>query len=502
MPFPGVAGKPALDDCAITAMNVYVQARRTSAMVDVGLRVHGVKGGACRILPAAVLITTGKGGAVGRPMSLRFVDGQVQRPINLTEGAGGEQLSPWVGLLRPADEKQVVLRYYVEGLDQGDGAVDPAGRLSVQIKNLGARVYAGAPLNVKVQVDASSKATVKLATGNPKAPIAPRSTGPDGSASLSSALSKDDLLPQIEWRYDGDLPPAAESDKLSGGLAVFEYLRGGLVQEFATVLGTVEKKDDKDKKDKKDEKKDDKKDKKDDKVALAWDKALDVSFAAAKSNDPVVAGMGLRLFAWLASGLAAAPVKVHAAGGTAAPDSTEVPEKLASQLSKVSDGFLAATGQRMAPSVGSSPFVKASLGKLGEPGSHKKDADEAIKRLVARLDDGKAAPAVGNFFSTAPTIALAPGVKLPGARLITWNKQGNAQFVSSGHESTPKAPLARRVVHALSHPIELVKFFLVLGLIASVVFGIRWAMRGTGPEPVKALSRSSPGGASGAGSLS
>lgn len=86
-------------------MNVFIQTRRTSAMIDVGVRVRGVKGGACRIMPATLQLGTGRGAPVARPFSLRFIDGQVQRPINMVEGPGGEMLAPWVGAIRANEER-------------------------------------------------------------------------------------------------------------------------------------------------------------------------------------------------------------------------------------------------------------------------------------------------------------------------------------------------------------------------------------------------------------
>jgi hypothetical protein len=478
MPFPNRPLRPAVDDCAITAMNVFVQARRTSAMVDVGVRVRGVKGGACRIMPATLQLATGKGSPVSRAFSLRFVDGQAQRPVNMAEGTGGEMLAPWVSMLRANEERQVVLRFYVEGADLSGTEIDPVGRLLLPLRNLGPRIYAGAPVQVKLQTEPGVRANLRLTLGDPRNASAPQATGADGSATVSGALSKDELLPVIEWRHDGELPAPAEADKLTTGLAVFEYLRGGLVQDLAAGLVAEEKKDEK--KDDKGEKKDDKGEKKDDKEAkaraeAAWDKALDVALAATRSNDPVVAGMGLRHLAWLSSGLGAAATRVQAPGGTAAPDAAEVPEKIAEAASKAGDGFRAATGQKAAPSVGSAPFAKGALAKLGEPGSRKKEADEALKRLATRLDEGKVTVTVGSFFSTAPAIALAAGVKVPGARLIAWNKQGNPTFVATKPPVTPKAPLVQRVVHGISHVKGLAKFMALLAALAAVGVGAWWA---------------------------
>jgi hypothetical protein len=479
IPFPGKAPQLSVDDCAISAMNVFVQARRSSAMVDVGLRVKGVKGGACRVMPAAAQIASGRGAAVARPISVRFVDGQVQRPFNMAEGAGGEMLGPWVGMLKAGEEKQLVLRFYVEGVDAGEGTVDPAARLLLQLRSLGPRVYDGAPLHVKLSLDPSTKGRVVLSTGNPKNAKPPQSTGADGTVQVSSTLSREDLLPQIEWRYDAEMPASSSADQLGSGLAVFEYLRSGLVQDLAGgLLGSEQPTGKKD--EKKDEKKDDKA-----RAEAAWDRAFDVSFAAMKSNDPVVAGMGLRAFAWLASGLGASAVRVHAPGGVGGPDSVEVPEKLAEPANKAGDAFKAATGQRVAPSLGHSVFAKGAIAKLGEPGSRKKEADEALKRLATRLEEGKLAATVGNFFSTAPAIALAAGVKVPGARLIAWNKQGIPQFVAMGRPATPRAPMVRRVVHTLSHAGSLAKFMAMLAVAAGLVVAAWWAFFRGRPVPSK-----------------
>lgn len=468
-PMPGPGLRPAADDCAISAMNVFVQARRTSAMVDVGLRVKAVKGGLCKVLPMAVQMTTAKGGNAGRPMSLRFVDGQVQRPLAMSEGVGGELLGPWAGALRPNEEKQIVLRYYVEGLEAGD-VPDAVGRVAIRMRELGPRVYNGAPLNVKVSLESGVKASAKLSTGNAKAPAAARPTGTDGAASFSATLSKDDLAPVIEWRYEDALPAAPEADKLSSGLSVFEYLRTGLYADLAAGAPAPAG-------DKKDEKKDDDK-KKEDPVATAWDRAFDVSLAAARSTDPVVAGMGQRTLAWLASGLSPAVVRVRAPGVAESPDSVEVPEKIATLVAKAADGFTAATGQKAPPSAASSPFARGALSKLGEPGSRKKEAADALKRLVARVDDtSKTAPTVGSFFSTAPAIALAPGVKTAGTQVIVWNRQGVPTFLATRPVAAPRPPLVQRIVRGVTHLRGLIKFTLVLTVLGAVITGVWWALR-------------------------
>jgi hypothetical protein len=445
---PMLARPGAAPDCAITSMNMSVQARRLAAIVDVGVKVHGVKGGTCLLQPDAVQVTTGRSSGVSRPVSMLISDGQVSRPIAVAEAANGERLRPWVMPFKPGEEHEVVFRFYVEGDMQPNGDVDPPSRVVVDLRTLGARIYNGAPLAAKVTLEPGFKGRVTLNTGNPKLAGSPRPTQ-DNSLSLSAALTKEDLRPQLDWRYEGDVPPAATADHLSGGLAPFEYLRDGLVRDLAASFGDpTDKKDDK----KKDEKKDDKKDKAPSPQEAAWDQAYDVSLVAARSSDPLLAGLGLRSLAWLASGLNVASTSLKGpedSSGDAA--AALVPSRVLSEVSKAAGAFQGATGQRNAPSTVSARSLKGVLPRLGEPGAHKKEAEEALKRLDARLADSKVTLAVGNVFSMTPSLPLPPGVNPRTARLLQWSPRGPIFSPTGDAGSGPKSPAVHRMVHGMTH---------------------------------------------------
>jgi hypothetical protein len=443
MPMPMRPG--AAPDCAITSMNLSVQARRLAAVVDVGVKVHGVRGGTCLLQPDAVQVTTGRSSGVSRPVSMLISDGQVSRPIAIAEAANGERLRPWVMPFKAGEEHEVVFRFYVEGDVQPNGDVDPPSRVVVDLRTLGARIYNGAPLSAKVTLEPGFKGRVTLNTGNPKLAGAPRPTQ-DNTLSLNATLSRDDLRPQLDWRYEGDLPPAAAADHLATGLAPFEYLRDGLVRDLAASFAeTTDKKDDK--------KKDDKK--KDDKAPspqeAAWDQAYDVALVAARSSDPLLAGMGLRSLAWLASGLNVASTTVKGPDETTG-DAAAAPvtSRIQGEVSKAPAAFQGATGQRNAPSTVSARSLKGVLPRLGEANAHKKDADEGLKRLDARLVAGVSRP-MGNVFSMTPALPLPPGVNVKTARLLQWSPRGPIFSPTGDAGSGPKSPMVHRMIHGMTH---------------------------------------------------
>lgn len=476
MPPGGAMGNPGPlkgIDCAVAGVTLDVKARRTMAVVDVGVRVRGVKGGACVLRPDAVQITTAKSAGVSRPLSVTIADGQVSRPMAVLDSPGGERLRPWSVNLQKDEEHTVIFRFFTEGDISATGEVDYPARVRVDMRALGARVVNGASLVSRVALEPGSKGRVTLNMGNPKAPGTPRPTQPDGSLVVNQTLSKEDLLPLLDWRYEGDLPAAADASKLpGGGLAAFEFVRDGLVRQLVTSYTT--------------EPKDEKKDDREKRQKAAFDAAFEAALAGARSNDAVVAGFSLRTVAWLASGLSPSAVDVKAQDG--AGDGVALPTKVFDEVSKAGNAFGGTTGQKAAPSPAATRSIRGLLAKMGEPGSHKKEAEDALKRLSKKLDDGSLGPAAGTVLNAAATLPLPPAPNMKNARLITWgNKGAKFEGEGSGAAAMPKSGMMHRLVHRMSHITHVSLRATVVMLVAALAgFGIYLWFRNraqTEPKP-------------------
>jgi hypothetical protein len=428
---PGGPHGPVGTDCAIAGVDITVRARRLDAQVDVAFRVRGDKGGQCMLRPEGVMVKSAKGGEVTRSFGELWFDDQIQKPLAVGDATGGDRLRPWVTRMNAKEEHVLTTRFYVEGDVGPNGELDAPGRLTLDMRGLGPHAFEGAPVTVKLALHAGTRGKLIYSSGNPKTPPATHAAGADGGAQIDGKLGMDELAPTIEWKLEGDVPATPTFASIGGGLSALEYLRDGLLRELADGLAAAGK----------DEKK----------VAAAWDQAVDTAYVVAKGRDPVVAGMGLRALAFLASGFSASATGIKAEGD--AGDAVAVPAKVATELAKVAGEFQNATGQRVAPSPIGSRSARSVLAKL-EGASRKKEADEALKRLAKRIEKNEvAAVKVGDVF-----LASAPQKPGPGApataKVLVWGPNG-PQYpappkVAGAHAHATKRPMGSRMVHALT----------------------------------------------------
>lgn len=348
-------------DCTMQGMTIETTTRRTAALVDVSVKLHSPKGGACYVRAEAVQITTAKAGAVSRLFTQVAVDGELQKPFATADQPGGDRVRPWSSQLEAGKTVTVTVRTLVEG-DLVVGELDAPGRVRVDLRQLGPRVFDGAPVTLRAAVEGGGSTEVKLVTGDPKG------TPATGSGTATAKLSKDAVFPFAEWKVTGTAPAATTAATATTGLGLVEYLRDGLARELAQ--GTLDAKDEK-------------------KVNAAWDAAFDTAFKASKSTDGVVAGMGARALAFLASGLSPQALKVRAEKEEG--DAPVVPDAIVKQVAAGMKTFSDVTGQTVPPATTTSRSVRLVLVQLGEPGSKKKIAEEAVKRLAKRVE--KDAPA-------------------------------------------------------------------------------------------------------------
>lgn len=444
-------------DCVLTAIHLGSTVHRTHAVIDVSFRVKGVKGGTCVLHPEAVQLTTGKSAAVGRLLAESVVDGQTLRPEAISDNPNPEKLfTGWTGTLAANEERKVDFRFFVEGETlQNDTDVDPPARVRVESRVLGPRILDKAAVTAMAAFEPGVKAHGLLTMSNPKAQPQMAAAAADGTLRFVGAYGKDDVTPVFEFRYDAAPPPAPTAGQLTSGLRVVEYLRDGIVRDLAA--GIADKKDEK-------------------KVAAAWDQAYDVAFAASQSQDPIVAGLGVRTIAYLAGGLSptATTVKQNGAPG----DGIPVPDSVAKATAGVQAKFAAETGQQSAPSPATSHPLRSLLLKLGDPAARKKDADEGLKRLGKRVDDGKVKLAVGDFYAVVPVPQPPPGVDTTNLRVIAFGPRGPYFPGAEGHGAAPAAPLASRIVRAFVHRRGSRALAIFLGLLAFAGLGALLAARG------------------------
>ena len=107
-----------------------------------------------------------------------------------------------------------------------------------------------------------TNAKVTFHSGNPKTKPTTHVANGEGVVLITDKLSLDDLAPTIDWNVESALPEQATPASLFGGLAVLEYLRDGLLRDFAAQLAAAGKDGAK--------------------VADAWDQVLDVAYGAAR----------------------------------------------------------------------------------------------------------------------------------------------------------------------------------------------------------------------------
>lgn len=438
-------------DCVISAISMGAEARRTAAVIDVSIRVRAVKGGSCMLRPDAIQVTTLRAGAVSRFLGWQAIDADIQKPWAIADAPGGDRLRPYMAPLKVGEEHTVLFRHVVEGDVLAGGEVDPPGRVRVDVRALGARIYEGAVLSAGASLQSKGAGTASLLTGNPK--VAPKPialTG--GKGETWTTLTKDDLLPVLEWKQTGALPEAATAAALvGGGLAAAEYLRDGWLRDLGQGLA-----------DSKDEKK----------VTAAWDSAFDAAYSAARSGDPVVAALGVRALGYLGGGLAPGVTSVRADGD--AGELPVVPKSVAELAAKVSTSLSDASGQKIGPSPVGARSVRTVMAVMGEPGSKKKDAADALKRFAKRVDKGetRGEPA-GVLLASMPVPKLAKFAPAT-ARVIAFGPKGPMIVGEKGGASAPKRPFGSRITHALTSHLGAAKLFGGLSLLVLLGFALWW----------------------------
>ena len=423
----GFARSPSAD-CAVTGLAIAVHARRTAAVVDVGVRVKAIRGGLCSLQPQAIQLITAKSIAATRLVGATYAEGRPLLPMTIADAPGGvDRPLPWANRLAPGAEKTVIFRSVVEGEVTTNGDVDAPARVRVDLSQLGARLVAGAPLDVRVALEPSGAGRVTATTGNLRRPAVPQVTGPNGSLLLTQTLGKDDFAPQVEWRYETEAPGAVASAGLAGGgLPVLEYLRDGLARDLTLALADAKNVK---------------------RVGAGWDTALTTAYVAAQSKDPLVAGLGIRALAWLASGLSFSAIDVKGATETAR-EGTVLPDELLADVRPALSLFTAWSGRPVPPAPLSARSLRTLGPKFGEPGSYRKEADDALKRLAKNRDTLKSAVVVGEVVSllgvvTAPT---TPAPKT--SRLVDFGPKGTF-FVEATSKHAIRESLGRRAAHGL-----------------------------------------------------
>jgi hypothetical protein len=212
-------------------------------------------------------------------------------------------------------------------------------------------------------------------------------------------------------------------------------------------------------------------------VAATWDESFDVAFAAARSQDPLVAGVGLRAFAWLANGLNATAWRVRAASEGGVDEAVVVPDAVAADLAKVVPNFQRLIGDFEPPSPVGARSARAAAAHFGDPGDNKKAADEAMGRFVKRLDQARARRAPVLFAAYPP---MAPSTRtLDISRVIEYRPTGPKLVPPTAGRGgvEVKATPARRLVRALTHPRRSWRSLLALVALGGAAAGLAALLR-------------------------
>ncbi|HEU4536650.1 MAG TPA: hypothetical protein VFS00_21140 [Polyangiaceae bacterium] len=455
------AGRVTGFDCVIEGLSAAVYPRRVMTFVDVAVRVRSLRGGFCAVRPDAVQVQGAKPGAtIGRFTALFLEDGQPRWPGEVTEfRSANERLDNWVGDLKPNETRTITLRGVFEGDLTSKGDLEPPAKVNLMLSTLGPRLLPGAPADLRLVLEPNVAARVLATTvnGNKQGhePVAAGAT-----FQARQTLDMGSVMPLFDWRYEGEGPPAPKAaDALASPLALLEYLRHGLVRDVAAAHAGKDAK----------------------RLAAVWDESLDVTFAAARSEDPLVAGVGLRAFAWLANGLNATAVRVRAAAEGGGEDTVVVPDAMAAELARVMPSFQRAVGFWDPPSPIGARGSRVVAGSLGDPTENKKAADEAIGRLAKRLDQVRARKAPV-LFAHYPVVAAPPPRTLDASRIIEFRPTG-PRFASPPRSAGGEVAVSpsRRLVQLLTHPRKAWKHLLILAALggagAWLAYGLRGASR-------------------------
>ncbi|HEU4405519.1 MAG TPA: hypothetical protein VFS43_09535 [Polyangiaceae bacterium] len=446
-------------DCAVEGLSLTAYPRRLMTFVDVAVRVRAVKGGFCAVRPDAVQAQTarlGSGVAGNRFASILVENGQTRWPGEVTEfRSAAERLEPWVADLKPGEVRTVNFRSVYEGDLPAKGEPELLARVRMQLASFGPRALPGAPIELRIvtQPDVPVRVLATAANAN-KQGTEPAPAG--APFVVRQAFDKDHLLPLVEWRYEGGGPAApTAANAFASPLSLLEYLRFGLVRDVAAAVAAKDAK----------------------RLAAAFDEALGVTFAAARSEDPLVAGVGLRAFAWVANGLNATAWRVRAASEGGSDGAVVVPDAVAAELARVVPNFQRAIGNWEPPSPVGARSSRIVAAGLGDPLENKKLADEAVGRFVKRLDQAKAVRAPVLFQHYPIPAAPAAAQPLATSSLIEFRPSGPQIVSAFGKSSAPAGSTSRRVVRLLTHPRKAWKHLLVLAVLAGAASGLAVALR-------------------------
>jgi hypothetical protein len=466
------SGRPTGFDCVVEGLAVAAYPRRLMTFVDVSVRVRGLKGGFCAVRPDAIQAQTARVGAsaatTNRFAAVFVENGKIRWPGEVTEFRNpGERLQQWVGDLKPGEVRTVNFRGIFEGDLPPKGDPELLARVRLQFSTLGPRVLPGAPVELRVVTEPNVPVRV-LATAANNAKQGPEPAPPGAPFQVVQKVdAKERISPLVEWRYEGAGPPApTAANALSSPLALFEYLRFGLVRDMAAAAATKDPK----------------------RVAAALDEALGVSFAAARSEDPLVAGVGLRAFAWAANGLNATAWRVRAAAEGGSEGAVVVPDAVAAELARAVPNFQRSIGMWEPPSPVGARSSRLVASGLGDPLENKKLADEAMGRFARRLEQAKAARAPALFQHYPLAVAPAPAQPLDASYLIEFRPSGPKVVSASAvrrrgrgrASSAPVSSMAHTVVHLVTHPRLAWKHLLVLvgfGVVAGLAVALRTPRR-------------------------
>jgi outer membrane protein OmpA-like peptidoglycan-associated protein len=126
-------------------------------------------------------------------------------------------------------------------------------------------------------------------------------------------------------------------------------------------------------------------------------------------------------------------------------------DQLADQSTKALGAFAALSGvQGGAPAVHTSRSLRPLLAKIAEQGSHRKDINAAMKRLVERIKEDKLTAKIGEAWTTAVLAKPTEASVSPNARQIQATLKGTSYVGGTKAGATPRSPMAGRIVREIA----------------------------------------------------
>jgi outer membrane protein OmpA-like peptidoglycan-associated protein len=162
-------------------------------------------------------------------------------------------------------------------------------------------------------------------------------------------------------------------------------------------------------------------------------------------------------------------------------------DQLAEQGTKALAAFAALSGvQGGAPAAHTSRSLRPLLAKIAEQGSHRKDINAAMKRLVERIKDDKLTTKIGEAWTTAVLAKPAPTQVSPNARLIQATLKGTTYVGGTKAGAVARSPMAGRIIREIAGHRGLRRggliFVFTVVLVLLLLGALQASLRGT-PKP-------------------